>query len=170
MGTTYNDRIGRRIRVKSIYVRGVCGQEASLTSVATAINSSGQLLRMIIFADMQPNGAVPLLTDVLFEATSLSQLNPNNRDRFKIYCDKQWAVGRISLDVTGGWGFADNCQWPVKKFKNLDLTTTYNGGNAGTIGDIATGALYMLWVGSEPAGTDTDCIFFGTARIRYYDN
>jgi len=170
MGTTYNDRIGRRICIKSIYIRGMVGQEGSFTTITSPLVSQGQLCRLIVVADMQPNGAVPALTDVLFEATSLAQLNPNNRDRFKILVDKQWAVGRLIYDTTNGIAALDNCQWPVKKFKKLNLSTTYNGGNTGGIGDIATGALYMLWVGSESAGTDTDCAFFGTARIRYYDN
>jgi len=170
MGTTYNDRIGRRICVKSIYIRGIVGQEAAITTISSPINAPGQLARLIVFVDMQPNGAVPALTDILFEATACAQLNPNNRDRFKILVDKQWTVGRLTYDTTNGIGFADNCQWPVKKYKKMNVKTTFNGGNAGTIGDIATGALYMLWVGSEPAGTDTDCVFFGTARIRYYDN
>lgn len=169
MGTTYNDRIGRKIRVKSVYVRGIVGQESAITTITSPINASGQLARMIIFADMQPNGAVPALTDVLFEANGCAQLNPNYRDRFKILCDKQWAFGRFMYDTTNGIAMADNCQFPVKKFKRLNLDTTYNAGNAGTIGDIATGALYMLWVGSETAGTDVDGVFFGTVRIRFYD-
>jgi len=168
-GTQYENRIGRKVQIKSIYVRGIIGHESSLTTISSPLNVSGMLLRMILFCDMQPNGAVPALTDILFEASACAQLNPNYRDRFKILTDKQWSCGRFSYDTTNGIGFADNCVWPVKKYRKCNIQTVYNSGAAGTIADISSGAVYALFVGSETAGTDTDGVFFGTIRIRFDD-
>jgi len=170
LGTAYNDRIGRRIQIKSVYIRGIVGAEAALTTISSPIVSPAFLTRCIVFVDEQPNGAAPGITDLLFEATACSQLNPVYRDRFRVLADKQYAIGRMIYDTTNGVGAADNCQWPVKIYKKCNITTTYNAGSAGTVGDIATGALYMFWCGSEPAGTDVDGTALVSARIRFYDN
>ena len=44
LGSDYNQRIGRKIIMKSIYIRGLCGAEASQTTITTPVNSPGQLL------------------------------------------------------------------------------------------------------------------------------
>lgn len=172
-GTDYTNRIGRKIRIKSVYIRGICGLSAALTTITTGVVAQGQLLRLIIFQDLQPNGAAPALADLLNNATANAQLNPNNRDRFRILKDKCWAFGRFQWDTTATQAYAmtsGNSVAQVKCYKKLDLETVFNAGTAGAIADINSGAIYMCWVGDQAAGTDTAGAAIVSTRARFYDS
>lgn len=171
-GTDYTNRIGRKIGIKSVYIRGIVGLSAALTTITTGVTAQGQLLRLIIFVDMQPNGAAPALADLLNNATANAQLNPNNRDRFRVIKDKQWAFGRFQWDTTATQTYAmtsGNSVAQVKCFKRINLQTIFNAGTAGAIADINSGALYMCWVGDQAAGTDTAGAAVVSTRVRFYD-
>lgn len=170
LGSDFNQRIGRKIILKSVYIRGYISQEGA-DAASIGIFAGTQLARLIIFADMQPNGASPALTDLLVEATSCSQLNLNNRDRFKIYCDKQFVLDPylVTTTVQQSLGCASNQGRPVKKYKKLNLEMIFNATNGGTIADINSGALYMCWVGNRAAGVGTDCQARVSTRVRYAD-
>lgn len=166
-GSDYTNRIGRKIVMKSLYIRGYTCPEPS---TAGAGGSVAQQARMIIFMDNQPNGAAPAVTDLLNTATSTSQLNLNNRDRFKILRDQtfvlspqQYSAANV-LAATGSPAVADvNC------YAKLRHETIFNAGNAGTIGDINSGALYMFWIGSNSSGVGTDAVAVVSARVRFLD-
>lgn len=170
LGSDFNNRIGRKITLKSVYIRGYIAQEGA-DGAGFAIAAPTQLGRMILVADLQPNGAVPAITDILVEATSCSQLNLNNRDRFKIYCDKTYVVDpyMTSAIATQSYAQASNTIKMVKKYKKLNLEMIYNATNAGTVADINSGALYMVWIGSVAAGANTDMRARVSTRVRYID-
>ena len=84
-GTDFTDRIGRKIVMRSLYLRGTLSPVDGITL--------DNMCRVLIVYDMQSNGAAPAITDVLKSATSIAQLNMNNRDRFRVIMDKQFAVG-----------------------------------------------------------------------------
>lgn len=168
-GSDFTNRIGRKTLIKSVYIRGIVSCELADQDGPTVGASPCQLGRMIIFADMQPNGAAPVLTDILTTASSISQLNLNNRDRFKIYCDKVFALNAYAYNVTANSQLASlSNSIAVKKFKKLNLETIYNAGTAGTIADIQSGALYLLTVGNRVAGTDDATATLST-RVRFVD-
>lgn len=169
LGSDFNNRIGRKIVLKSVYIRGFVRTEPSLSNPAAF--SQSQLVRMVILADLQPNGAAPALTDIFVEAHSASQLNLNNRDRFKVYCDKQWVLDPyLSVTTaTQAQAFASNQVKPVKKYKKLNLETIYGATSGGTIADINSGALYMVWLGNVASGTNTDANAVVSTRVRYVD-
>lgn len=167
-GSDYSNRIGRKIVMRSLYIRGFAFPEPS----ATAANSPSQQARMIIFLDSQPNGAAPAVTDLLNSATPASQLNLNNRDRFRVLRDQTFVFGpqvyavsaTAAPTVTGTPSVADvNC------YVKMGHETIFNAGNAGTIGDINSGALYMFWIGSVTAGTGQDANAFVSSRVRFLD-
>lgn len=175
VGSEFTSRVGRKTCAKSIYVRGICGLNGPNTPGGpTAGFSPSQQLRMILFVDWQPNGQAPTVTQVLKFADSASQLNLDNRDRFHIIKDKVWffdssIANQGAINRTGA---------SVKVYKKINIETTFNGtvsqGNSptdtqGAIADIATGAIYMMWVGSAAASTTTAGRFAGTTRIRYVD-
>ena len=128
-GSDFTDRIGRKIILKSVYVRGIIKPVDSQTNDA--------LCRMMVVYDMQANGAAPAITDILKSATSQSQLNMNNRDRFKIIFDKVVALG--ARDIASGYTGLVNVV-PIKKYKKLRHETVFSG-TLSTIGSISTGAL-----------------------------
>jgi len=163
-GSDYSNRIGRKIVVKSVYIRGLVYPEAA-TGSAPVIQC-----RMILLVDNQPNGSAPAVTDVLNTGTATSQLNLNNRDRFKIIRDQTfvlgpqtWVAGPL-ISVSGSPSVHDvNC------FAKINLETIYNAGNAGTIADINSGALYMLWIGSTVAASPGDGNAQVSSRVRFVD-
>lgn len=170
LGSDFNNRIGRKIMLKSVYIRGYVVSEASANGPAVAFNNAQQC-RFILFCDMQPNGAAPAVTDLLNTANPASHLNLNNRDRFKIYSDKEFVLDPYFLVTTATQASAamTNQVKTFKKFKKLNLEVIYNSTNGGTIADINSGALYMLWIGSQAAGTNTDANAVLSTRVRYLD-
>jgi len=154
-GSDFTDRIGRKIILKSVYVRGIIKPVDSQTNDA--------LCRMMVVYDMQANGAAPAITDILKSATSQSQLNMNNRDRFKIIFDKVVALG--ARDIASGYTGLVNVV-PIKKYKKLRHETVFSG-TLSTIGSISTGALYLVNVGDQSSGLGGN--FSGSVRVRFID-
>lgn len=167
LGTDYTNRIGRKTLCKSIYVRGRVNLE-SATNYTGGVLVAAQSARMIVFEDCQPNGAAPGVTDLLVSADPSSQLNLNNRDRFKILKDKVWFMDGMSTTSTsasqGRQGYS------FKIYKKLNVETIFNATNGGTIADITSGALFMLWIGSAAAGVNTDTNASLSTRVRFIDN
>lgn len=170
LGSDFTNRIGRKIRLKSLYIRGFLAVERSLANPPSVGQTRSQMGRMIILFDTQPNGALPLITDILVTNSPVSHLNLNNRDRFKVLCDKVWVFDPYILSTTASsYGANQNgCIKPVKKYKRMDLEVIYNSTSGGTIADIASGALLMCWIGSNPPGGDDLNVNLST-RVRYSD-
>lgn len=153
-GTDYTNRIGRKILVNSIYVRGVVFTVGS--------NTNNSLARLMLVYDKQPTGALPVMTDILNSSTSVDQLNPNNRDRFAIIMDKQFGLG---ANVNAVYANTPNI-FPIKKFKKCNLEIVFDGTTSG-IASISTGAIYGVVIGNQTATTGPD--FDISYRIRFTD-
>lgn len=148
LGSDYTNRIGRKTNCKSVYIRG----KLEITKAASVeIASVGCTLnRLIILLDNQPNGSAPAVTDLLSSASPSSQLNPNNRDRFRILKDKVYALDACVIENTGpnvenAWG---RTIIPIKIYKKLKFETIFNAADDGSVASINTGALYMFWIGN----------------------
>lgn len=158
VGSSFFNRIGRRIEMKSIRVSGDVNL---LRTVATE-----DYARIMIVYDRQTNGAVPTIQDILQtttqaganSTTSLSGVNLNNRDRFKIIRDK-----RLFLPAaTDTAGVVTNAQPPdpvtntyiIDMFAKLGgLVTQYKADSSpAVIGDIATGGLFLVTFGLVATG------------------
>lgn len=167
LGSDFNQRIGRKITLKSVYIKGrVQIENAGSLSAAASVS---QQCRFIILVDYQPNAAAPAVTDLLVSATPASQLNLNNRDRFRILCDKEYYLDPFLIPAVGSAIYMNRTGQLLKKFKVLNEEMIFNGTNGGTIADITTGALYMFWIGSAAAGVNADANFIGSTRVRYVD-
>lgn len=164
VGADFNNRIGRKVLLKSAYIRGYVRTEES--SGLGVVTTGSQIARMIIFADLQPNGATPLVADLLTQATPTSHLNLNNRDRFKIYCDKEYAFDPAVLGASFV-GLTNQIRL-VKKYKKINLEMIFST-STGAIADVTSGALYMFWIGSQASGTNTDINAVVSTRVRYSD-
>lgn len=168
-GSDITNRVGRKTVSKSIYIRGIVSAELPDQDGPTVGASPAQLARMIVFVDMQPNAAAPAVTDILTAATSVAQLNLNNRDRFIILRDKQFNLNAYAYNVTAQTAVASlsnsHC---VKEYIPLNVETIFNAGTTGTVADITSGALYMFWIGNRAAGGD-DVTCALSSRVRYAD-
>jgi len=155
-GTDVNNRIGRKFLMKSLLWRFRVG-------LNTAASSPGNVIRLLIVYDAQTNGALPAVTDILTAADVLAPMNLNNRDRFKIICDKWWSTGAYTIsgtDIDTG----EFCPPMDKFYKKLNLEVQ-NSGTANTIGSISTGAVYALLIAENTSATAELA-----TRIRYTDS
>jgi len=130
--------------------------------------------------DRQPTGALPAVSDILQSrdqtgaATNngTSEINLDNRDRFQIVRDMQYYVPAATFTagvMTNGPQFPgqDDQQWDVNEFIKLkELSTHFKSStNPTAIADIATGALYAVFVSVG----DNIMQFSGGFRLRYND-
>ena len=68
-GTDFTNRIGRKINIKSVFIRGWVFPEDN--------DTLQQMARVMLVWDEQPNGALAAVTDILDTVDSSSQLNLN---------------------------------------------------------------------------------------------
>jgi len=166
VGAALNQRIGRKISMKSIkidisfhpsispsVVTGFTSTNAEVGLYPTTTQQSGSLIsnvRVMLVYDRQTNGANVNYADVLAPlggsgvGGSSSQVgvcssnNLNNRSRFLTLFDKTYTVG-----------VADSAPKKISIFKKLNLPVIYTGGSATAWNDystIQTGALLLLAV------------------------
>lgn len=165
-GSQNYNRIGRKISLRSLQIRG----EIHANTVSTVAQDTS--VRMVIVYDRQSNGAAPSLSNVIQSqditgansSTVFDMINLDNRDRFKIIRDMFFSMsfqnGVATQAVTG----QPTLQCISEYIKLNNAETIYNAGTAGTIGDIQTGALYILFL-SSASGYE----FTGSFRVRFED-
>lgn len=162
-GSQNYDRIGRKISMKSLQVHGKL-------NVLSNETTTGFCIRMLIVYDKQPNGASPTYGDIIKSqditgATSSTYsdfVNLDNRDRFEIIRDHFIQLGQFTTTPDYATG---PLTVPINEYLKLaNREVCYNAGNAGTIGDIQSGALYMFLV-ADNAGANSDLSF----RVRFTD-
>lgn len=167
-GPEINQRIGRKTTSKSISFRGHFYSTAVTTLAVGQVIP--QIIRMVLFIDYQPNGAAINAT-TLFQGFSAptagtSPINYDLRDRIKVLRDYVFVLDPYTYSANAAWFGRQNA---YKKFyKKFRMNTIYNGVNGGTIGDITSCALNVLFVGSgvgAGTGYSVDVWF----RYRYYD-
>lgn len=150
--STATGRIGRKVVMKSLFLRMFCQFAATTTGFG--------YLRYLVIYDRQSNATAPAVTDILLADDVLSPMNLSNKDRFKVLASGSFDP--ISAQANG-------CCKEVEIYKNLDLPVQFNAGVAGTIGDIQTGAVYILFAQSGQLATAAPQFNF-RSRIRYSDN
>jgi len=152
-GTDYNARVGRKLVMKSLFIR--FQKEFSTTAPTKPVN-----IRVIVVLDKQTNGVLfsnaNLLQFVASAGQSLtSPINLDNRDRFVIIKDKT-----LSLNGTA----QATCFF--KAFKRLDHEVIY-GGTGATVGNITSGSLNIVTITDY---SPIDMIVNFNTRVRFSDN
>lgn len=166
-GSDFTDRIGRRIKLKSLIMN------ALVTINVTNSANTPVMARLLMAIDKQWNaqsttggtiGTTPPvgtgigITPILKNTSINSPLNLNNRDRYKVICDKY---------VTLSPGGPQSRHVKIYK-KNLNIETTY-GGTTYSGGSIQTNAI-IIWLISDrtTASTDEPTVTINT-RLRFID-
>jgi len=156
-GTDAVTRVGKQIYNKSIHIQGYLKPYDTTTTA--------QLTRTMLVWDSQPNGVIATIANILTAATPISALNLDNRERFTILRDSQIALAATAATTSQG-----QTVFPVNMFVNLgNKKTTYSGISSG-IGNVATGALLLVTIGSNANGSNDEATLTVTTRLRYYDN
>lgn len=153
LGTSANNRVGRRIHCKSLYITARFFAPTNLVGAAA--------VRMIVFQDKQPNGAVPTVGQLLEADHILSPMNLGNAKRFKILADERLPT-LLSVDTTEGV--------LIERYLKLNFEmgfTNVAGAIDGTA--VLTNGIYMImFLGGF---TVTSGVALGTVktRLRFVD-
>jgi len=158
-GASVNQRIGKKILLKSIEGRG------AVTSDSTTTVAYG---RVMIVYDKRPTGALPAITDILDTIHPNSFNNDTNSGRFLIL--KSQIFTCAGNNTTAGQindSSVQDASFYLKLTKK-DLRMVFKAAATGAIGDIEMGALYLITCGNVVAGT-ADCNLSAGFRTRFYD-
>lgn len=156
-GASVNQRIGRKVLLQSVHLRG----QAQADSATLVANGA-----MLVVYDKRPQDSLPAITDILDTANSHSFRNHDNTGRFQVIRRKNWSfVGNSATAAQN----TPKSAYVLDEFVKLG-NRPFNFGSAGTgaIGDITTGALYLVTVGNVASGTG-DAILTVGARTTYKD-
>lgn len=173
-GAAQTQRIGNKIAMKSVRVKGQILNQATATATYA---------RIIIYYDKQTNGAVCTSSDLLSSTTSVpatttsvfSDMNLQNVERFLILRDYSVSLPSVTyaagVQTNVGFDPGQNSNggsiFDVDMYIKLKgLQTLYKGATA-AVGDISTGGLFMVCLNYAGVGT---WIFRNTIRLRYDDN
>jgi len=168
---SYN-RVGRKVTLKSIRIKGIAACDAQLTSGGW----QGNALRCILVWDAQPSGATPVFSDI-FGITDQSGNESSSWDdppkydtmaRYKVL--KDWTydfnVQSNALANTNAVRMIQHidCFLPL-----LNLQTVFSQANTPmTIADLQSGALYFITRAAATSAATT-CLVDFNARLRYND-
>lgn len=156
-GVSVTQRVGKKIMMKSLQIRGLVTTEANTTVSQAAF--------MIVY-DRRPTGALPAITEILDTVSPNSFLLDANSARFSIV--HRWADVNVGNNATlftdkGAYNIDEYIKFPKNK-RNV----TYKAAATGAIADIDEGALYIVTCGGNIAGVaDTTCSL--GFRLRYWD-
>lgn len=154
-GTSVNTRVGKKIRWKSIQCRG----RYSVNS-ATIFTD----IAMLVVYDKRPTGSMPAITDILVTANPRAFNNDANSGRFRILKRVDFCMtGNSTAPATGNEAFDADFFLDLKGLKGV-----FKAAGTGQIGDIEEGALYLVTVGDQAAGTGAANLIAGF-RVRFQD-
>lgn len=154
-GASVNQRVSKKIKLKGLQVRGNL-QASTATTIADCA-------WMIVY-DKRPVGTLPAIADILVSISTNALNNDANSGRFSILKRvDQVLIGNITTPATG--------LEAVDQDGYLDLKmrdTVYKAATTGAIADIEQGALYLVTLGNQAAGTAAASLS-AAFRLRFYD-
>lgn len=150
-GTEATQRLGRRIVMTSLYLKGNIRLDPT--------TAGGGFNRVVVVYDKQANATTPAITDVLLADDITSPNNLSNRDRFVKIIDMETP----SIGVGGDYSV------PIEIYRKLNLETCFNTGNAGTVGDITTGSLWLFFCNNAGFTTAGPLVSL-RSRVKFSDH
>nr|QXP07773.1 MAG: putative capsid protein [Arizlama virus] len=156
-GAAVYNRVGTRVNFKSLQLRLMLSGQTAAT-----VNA---ILRVVMVYDRQTNGAAPAIATIFSDLSAAggatttfhSGLAIANRSRFQVIRDEMVPMSFGGDSVKHYKTYAKG-MWP----------TEYSANN-GTIGDVATGAIYLIYsatIAGAAAGLSVSQI---ACRLRFYD-
>lgn len=160
IGTGESERIGRKITVKQIHVRGRVQFDSS-----TNVNLGSVMCRFTILQDTQTNGATFTNLEWLAGGDFMSFNNLINSGRFRVLKSTFFALnvtaGAGDLGTSGG--FAEHARW-FKCYVDCNIPIEYSGDN----GNIAEQKMNSIWLVIQVDSVNVASVDF-RRRIRYSD-
>lgn len=157
-GDTESMRNGRKIVIKSIWLRGAL----ELTPGAAAVGASADFYRLILVQDKQANGQTFAVTDYLATAGVLSHRNLANTNRFV----NLWEMYGPLTSQSGVTGASGNAGKSINKYHKCNIPIEFDAtAITGVIGTQRSNSIALITMCA-----DAVTVFNGTFRIRYSDN
>lgn len=162
-GSDINNRVGRKVAVHKISIRGIFRTTLSSDSVDIVTQPA---VRMILFIDQQSNGVqvtpnelmTTPATDTLENIFSAHQ-SINSFGRFRVLKDKcyRMPVSTAANDNANGANStisqsAPDVHWKIKHVFRKPLIVKFNNTNGGTIGDIVDNSFHICALPSGSSG------------------
>lgn len=173
------NRIGKRINMKSVRIRGVVYHTYGLEVVTE--NIRGNVLRMVVVYDRSPQNTEPTFNTVFGRvsqdgtqsAAQFDALDPFHTDRFRVLRDiiVPFSPGANPATDVGTGNLCVNSAFVDEYIKLDGLDTVYSGTTDPlTITDVNTGGLYVYFR-AETNGSADYCTVDSSvsARLRYWD-
>lgn len=184
-GTGPNERIGRKLTIKKLMIKGMLRNVNSGDAAQAA-----DVVRVIVFQDTQANGTLPALSNLLDAGNILSFNDLENSGRFRVLKEKKFVLnaqagagwstqasytqppgvaatpngGGFTAPATGnGVVFAEVLK-PFEMYLNLTVPIELDGPN-GTIAECKSNNLCLAFISQE---SHTQVTF--RTRLRYLDN
>jgi ABC-type molybdate transport system substrate-binding protein len=154
-GASVSQRIGKKVVLKSLQMRGTMYSAASTTIADAAY---------IIVYDRRPTGTLPNITDVLDSNSPFAFNKDDNAGRFKILKRVDRVFCGNTTTITAKSGYAADMWMSLR-----NLPVTFKSAGTGAIGDIEEGALYLITLGNGVEGSGTGAILQAGFRVRYKD-
>lgn len=183
VGAAYNNRIGMKIRNKSLYLNGFI----ELVPIAAgSYNVEQDYLRIMVVYDKQSNATLPNYSDIIqsiqqnntVTSTALDNINLTNKDRFVVLMDERKTVPPIQIQTTqnaqqnlgGDYTFpmASSTDMLIHRYIPLKGLETGYKASTGGIGDITYGALLLVTQGLYAIGAQGTQLAYST-RVRFAD-
>lgn len=137
-GVESDERIGRRIRVKSVGLKGV-----ATLSGSTVVSSTDDTCRLIVFIDYQANGAAPAVLDVLQNARWNSYNQLSNSERFHILHNVVWDLNAKSGGGPVGTSTSFESARSFELYSKMDLSVEFRS-DGGTVADLTQANVGVL--------------------------
>jgi hypothetical protein len=151
-GTAINQRLGIKVTLDRL--------EGVLEMGVTSATGTDQYQRWAVVLDKQPNGSAAAITDVYENTSPAAAKNLANMHRFQILKEVL-----LPLNASAEPGSKRTFKVSIP----LNSNVIFNAGNAGTVADIVTNAVYLITTGSNVAGATAGSAG-GTLRIWYHNS
>lgn len=175
-GSNFWNRLGSRISMKTLYLKLFLNK--STTFASTLQNQESCIFRISLVYDKQCQGTAPLVSDIWANVDTAGALtsslsaavNPESRDRFVILMDRFINTWPMSTTESYGTTYTVGRNMMIKKFIKLkNAEALYGAGNTGTVSDIESGGLFLIFQCSVVAGQDRPIGFVYNTRLRWTD-
>lgn len=173
-GSDINNRIGRKIAIYRLSIRGVirCAPSPDQADVL-----SPPAIRLILFIDEQTNGT-QVQAETLMAAPGSATVplcfntfqNLANLGRFRVLKDKTYRSGVIGVGTDGASTMSQNLpdipfKWNIRFRKPVVIN--FNSTNGGTVGDIVDNSFHLI---GTKSGTDFTHSIAYECRTAYKDH
>ena len=169
VSASLNGRIGRKVKVLSIKIRGYI---RAAQQAAQAAADPMSTIRLMLVLDKQTNATqmtgAQLLNDAGAAATTLNAYqNPNNFGRFKVLKQKMITLGNPGgfndAATTGATNGVTKLFKMTYKFK-VPLLVNFNATNGGTVADIIDNSFHIL-AGADDISMNPTIAYY--CRVNY---